>query len=185
MTQWPFIRVLFQGRIGVTIFSLVTGYVCALGAIRRAKAGNTEGALIAVAKSAFRRIPRLILPTTIATIITWFLCQFGVFQVARRTDSGWLSYTAPEMTPYFGDAVTSLWYNVITTWTHGRNMYDPNQWTLQPLLRGSMLVYVSIFATIYMQPKYRMMTSLAQYIYYYIAGDCKSSPLSWLLNPLW
>ncbi len=178
LLQRPFIRVLFQGRIGVSVFSLVTGYVCALKPIRQARSGNIDGALVGVAKSALRRIPRIVLPTTIATFITWLLCQFGVFQVAKHTHSAWLSYTAPGMTPYFGDAVKSLWFNVIETWVHGRNIYDPNHWNLQPLLKGSMLVYVSIFATIHIQPKYRMMTSLAQWVYYYIAGDCK--PLSTL-----
>jgi len=167
--------VFLQGRIGVSIFSLVTGYVCALKPIRQARSGNIEGALVGIAKSAFRRIPRIVLPTTIATCITWFLCQFGVFQIAKHTNSAWLSYTAPAMTPYFGNAVRSLWFNIIETWVHGRNIYDPNHWNLQPLLKGSMLVYVSVFATIYMQPKYRMMTSLAQWVYYYIGGDCKPS----------
>jgi peptidoglycan/LPS O-acetylase OafA/YrhL len=173
LLQRPFVRVFLQGRIGVSIFSLVTGYVCALKPIRQARSGNIEGALVGVAKSAFRRIPRIVLPTTIATCITWFLCQFGVFQVAKHTNSAWLSYTAPDMSPYITDAVRSLWFNVIETWVYGRNMYDPNHWNLQPLLRGSMLVYISVFATIYMQPKYRMMASLAQWVYYYIGSDCK------------
>jgi hypothetical protein len=174
--QWPFIRVFLQGRLGVSIFSFVTGYVCALKPIRQARNGNTEAALVGVAKSAFRRIPRIVLPTTIATVMIWFLCQFGIFQVAKHTDSAWLTYTAPEMTPYFGDAVRSLFFNVIETWVYGRNIYEQNDWNLQPLMKGAMLVYVSIFATIYMQPKYRMMTSLAQWVYYYIGSDCK--PLS-------
>jgi peptidoglycan/LPS O-acetylase OafA/YrhL len=173
LLQWPFIRVFFQGRIGVSIFSLVTGYVCALKPIRQARSGNIEGALGGIAKSALRRIPRIVLPTTIATFIIWVLCQFGVFKVAKHTNSAWLSYTSPDMTPYFGDAVRSLCFNVIETWVWGRDMYDPNHWNLQPLLKGSMLVYISVFATIYMQPKYRMMTSLAQWVYYYIGSDCK------------
>lgn len=173
LLQRPFVRVFVQGRIGVSIFSLVTGYVCAIKPIRQARSGNIEGALVGIAKSAFRRIPRIVFPTTIATCITWFLCQFGVFQVAKQTNSAWLSYTAPDMSPYFVDAVRSLCFNVIETWVYGRNMYDPNHWNLQPLLKGSMLVYISLVATIYMQPKYRMITSLAQWVYYYIGSDCK------------
>lgn len=169
--QWPFIRVFLQGRIGVSIFSLVTGYVCALKPIRQARSGNMEGAVVGVGKSAFRRIPRIVLPTTIATVLTWFVCQFGVFEIARHANNPWLSYTAPERTPYFGDAVRSLFFNVIETWVYGRNAYDANHWNLQPLLKGSMLVYISVIATIYMQPKYRMMISMAQWIYYYIGND--------------
>ena len=175
--QWPFIRVLFQGRLGVAIFSLVTGYVCALKPIRQAQSGNSEAAMVSIAKSAFRRIPRLVFPTTIATVIIWFLCQCGVYRIAKKTDSAWLSYTSPEITPYFGDAVRTLFFNIIETWVYGRNIYDPNHWNLQPLLKGAMLVYISLFATIYMQPKYRMMTSLAQWVYYYIGNDCKHALL--------
>jgi Acyltransferase family len=159
----------------VAIFSLVTGYVCSLKPIRQARNGDFEGALNSVARSAFRRIPRLVLPTTLITIITWFLCQLGAFQIAKETNSAWMSYTAPTVTPFFGDALRSLIYQVIETWTWGRNIYDPNQWTLQPLLKGSMLVYITIFATVYMQPKYRMMISMAQWVYYYISNDCRFS----------
>jgi len=67
--QYPIIRILFQGRIGVTIFSLVTGYVCALKPIRQCRNGDQQAAFTGIAKSAFRRVPRLMLPTTIATTL--------------------------------------------------------------------------------------------------------------------
>jgi len=172
--QWPIIRVFTQGRIGVAIFSLVTGYVCGLKPLRQIRAGQTEAALIGVAKSAFRRIPRLVLPTTIITTFICLMTQVGVFNIARATNSQWLSYTAPEMSDSFSEAMRKLWLNIIETWVYGRNEYDPNQWTLQPLLRGSMLVYINIFALAYMQPRYRMVTSLGQWVYYYIGSDCMS-----------
>lgn len=171
--QWPIVRVFIQGRIGVAIFSLVTGYVCGLKPLRQIQDGHTEAALTGVAKSAFRRIPRLILPATIITAAICFAAQFGVFKVARATDSQWLSYTAPEMSGGFMEAIERLWLTIIDTWVYGNNSYDPNQWTLQPLLRGSMLVYINIFAMAYMQPRYRMMASLGQWIYYYVGSDCK------------
>lgn len=173
LLQWPYIRVLIQGRIGVAIFSLVTGYVCALKPIRQAKQGNYEAALVTISKSAFRRVPRLILPTTIATIAIWFLSQFGVFLIAKNTDGFWIAYTSPEMTPYFGASLRKLAFNIIETWEWGRNIYDPNQWTLQPLLKGSMLVYIVTMATIYLQPRYRMMCCLGLWVYYYIGNECE------------
>lgn len=173
--QLPFIRVFIQGRIGVAIFSLVTGYVCALKPIRLARASKYEEAVIAVSKSAFRRVPRLILPTTIITVIIWFLCQFGAFEIAKRSESEWMSVTSPTITPFFGDALFDLCNQWIRTWVYGQNFYDPNQWTLHPLLKGSMLVYMMVFATLYCQPKYRMMMCMAMYIYYWVAQECKSS----------
>ncbi|KFY70605.1 hypothetical protein V499_09047, partial [Pseudogymnoascus sp. VKM F-103] len=169
--QWPIIRVFVQGRIGIAIFALVTGYVCALKPIRQSKSGNIDGALTSVAKSAFRRIPRLFLPTTIATCIMWVLSQLGAYDVAAATDSYWLITTSPAHRRPFSAAVHSLFREIMVTWTMLQNNYDPNQWTLQPLLKGSMMVYMLIFGTIYMQQKYRMMISLAFYVYFFLAGE--------------
>jgi len=164
-----------QGRIGVSIFSLVTGYVCALKPIRQCRAGQQEAAFVGISKSAFRRAPRLILPTTIATTIIWFITQFGVFQVANHCEGWWLNYTAPEITPYIGTAIKELLLNLILTWTRMWNSYDNNQWTLQPLLKGAFLVYVMLFATAWAKPRYRMMIEMGMFVYYYTSNDCTCS----------
>ncbi|CZR67615.1 related to hard surface induced protein 3 [Phialocephala subalpina] len=170
LLQLPFLRVLVQGRIGVPIFSLVTGYVCALKPIRIYANGQQEKALVSITKSAFRRIPRLVLPASIATIIIWVICEFGGFSVTKHVASWWLIYTTPNrqsIVPSFLELCT----NLITTWTREWNVYEPNQWTLLPLLKGAFLVYVMLFATAYMKPKYRMMVEMALFVYYYIAND--------------
>lgn len=172
--QYPIIRILFQGRVGVTIFSLVTGYVCALKPIRQIRAGHPEDAFKSISRSAFRRVPRLILPTTLATTLIWFFCQFGAFEVGNRVDSWWVNYTSPNMTPFFGNAVRDLLYHLITTWTRSWNVYDNNQWTLLPLLKGSMLVYTMLVATAYCKSRYRMMIEFGLFVYYYISNDCKT-----------
>jgi hypothetical protein len=118
-------------------------------------------------------VPRLILPTTIATVLIWFFCQFGVFEVGNRVEGWWLNYTSPNMTPYIGEAIKSLIYHLITTWTRMWNVYDNNQWTLLPLLKGSMLVYTMLFATAYAKPRYRMMVELGLFVYYYVSSDRK------------
>jgi hypothetical protein len=176
LLQYPILRILVQGRIGVSIFSLVTGYVCCLKPIRQFRAGQHVAAFDGIAKSAFRRIPRLFLPTTIATVIIWFICQLGVFEISNRATGWWLNYTAPEITPYIGAAVKSLILNIITTWTKIWNSYDNNQWTLQPLLKGAFLIYVMLFATAYVRPRYRMMIELGMFVFYYVANDCTSYP---------
>ncbi len=169
LLQWPFIRFFIQGRIGVSIFSMVTGYVCALKPIKLYRQGNQEAAFAAISKSAIRRVPRLILPTTLATLGIWFLTQFGAFTVANRTDSWWIDYTSPSAVPYLGNAIKSLLYNPHHHLDKGANIYDGNQWTMWPLLRGSMHVYAFMFATAYVQPRYRMMASLGWWVYYYVA----------------
>lgn len=172
--QYPFLRVLTQGRIGVAIFALVTGYVCALKPIRQIRAGERNAMFNGVSRSAFRRVPRLILPTAIATTITWFFCQFGVFQVAEKADSWWLNFSAPRMTPYIGEAIYSLLLEMIMTWSRGWNMYDHHTWTMLPLLKSSMLVFIFLFAAAYCKTRYRIMLELGLFVYFYISNDCKS-----------
>ncbi|KAK8139022.1 hypothetical protein PG984_002402 [Apiospora sp. TS-2023a] len=169
--QLPFLRILVQGRIGVSIFAFVTGYVCALKPIKLCRQDNQALAFSSMSKSALRRFPRLIIPTCIATAIIWVMAQFGLFLVAKRSDSWWSGLTAPDQVPYLGEALKSLVYNCITTWTHGHNSYDGNQWTLLPLLKGSLWVYVFMTATAYMQPRYRMMASLSIFSYFWMASD--------------
>ncbi|TPX18281.1 uncharacterized protein E0L32_002790 [Thyridium curvatum] len=169
--QWPFVRLLVQGRIGVTIFAFVTGYVCALKPIKLYAQGSQDAAFRSLAKSALRRPPRLILPATLATLLIWFFAQFGVFQVAKRSDSWWSGATSPDIVPYVGDSILNMAHNIIRTWTWGQNAYDGNQWTLLPLLKGSFQVYVFIIATAYCKPRYRMMCSLGMWLYFYVGSD--------------
>ncbi|KAE8441761.1 hypothetical protein EG329_004319 [Mollisiaceae sp. DMI_Dod_QoI] len=168
--QYPIIRVLVQGRIGVPIFSLVTGYVCALKPIRLFATGNQDRALKSITQSAFRRIPRLVLPASIATIGIWVICELGGFEVTKHVASWWLIYTSPNRLP-LGPGIMNLVLNLITTWVREWNVYEPNQWTLLPLLKGAFLVYMMLFATAYVKPKYRMIIEMALFVYYYIAND--------------
>lgn len=169
--QYPILRIPAQGRIGVTIFAFLTGYVCALKPIRQIRTGNPVAALSTVAKSAFRRVPRLMLPTIIATTIAWFLCQMGAFNVARRSDSWWIANASPVISPTWSAAFHALVENLVGTWVTGHCSYDDHQWTLLPLLKGSMLIYIAIFATAYMHGRYRMLVAAALYGYAYICKD--------------
>lgn len=136
--------------------------------------GDQEAAIASIAKSALRRIPRLVLPATIATSIVWLLAQFGVFLVSKRCDSWWAGATSPDMTPYLGEWIKSLANNVVSTWTKGKNMYDGNQWTLLPLLKGSIWVYAYMVATAFVQQKYRMIASSGIWMYFLLSSDCRS-----------
>ncbi|OAA66607.1 Acyltransferase 3 [Niveomyces insectorum RCEF 264] len=171
VVQWPFIRVLFQGRIGVAIFALVTGYVCALKPIRLCRQGQQEAAFRSMGKSALRRVPRLVLPAAVATTIVWFACQLGAFYVAKHCDSWWIRETGPARLAGLVPAVRHLLLSLVGTWTYGGNQYDANQWTLLPLLQGSMMVYIFMLATGYVQPRYRMMAAMALWLYFYLAND--------------
>ncbi|KAI0007851.1 acyltransferase family-domain-containing protein [Xylariaceae sp. FL0662B] len=169
--QLPFLRILTQGRIGVTIFSFVTGYVCALKPIKLYRQNNQDVAYTSIAKSALRRVPRLVIPCGLATVIIWVMANLGMFLVGKQSDCWWCGATAPDRQKNAFESVRHLVANIVSTWTRGSNAYDGNQWTLLPLLRGSMWVYTFIVATSYIRPQYRMVCSLIMFLYFYIASD--------------
>lgn len=173
-TQLPFIRILWHGRMGVAIFAFLTGYVCALKPLQQMKDGSPDRALSTIARSAFRRTPRLVLPTIFITVIAWFLCQLGAFDVAKHTDSFYISDSSPVKSVNFTDAVLSLQKNLISTWTTGHDDYDDHQWTMLPLLQSSMIIFVTLAATAYLQNRYRIMVAFGMYVYYYVSADGKS-----------
>lgn len=165
--QWPFLRIPWQGRIGVTIFGFLTGYVCALKPLKLSRAGNTSSAFSTIARSAFRRPPRLIFPATIAMVISWVMAQCGAFTVANRSDCWWCRYAAPDLEDSFGKEVLRLFKNFLSTWTTGYMAYDDHQWALLPLLKGSMLVYILLFATMYVKFRYRMLIYIGMMLYFH------------------
>lgn len=167
---------LIQGRIGVSIFSFVTGYVCALKPIKLCRQGNQEAAFKSIGRSALRRVPRLVLPTAIITLIIWFFAQFGAFKIAKHCDSFWAGATSPDVPRTMWGSVKDLVTNLVVTWTWGHNRYDGNHWTLMPLLKGSFWIYVFMLGTGYVQQKYRMLACIGMYFYFWMAGDGESKP---------
>jgi hypothetical protein len=96
--------------------------------------------------------------------------------VAHHVASWWLIYTSPNRLD-IGPAIVNLISNLINTWVRSWNTYEANQWTLLPLLKGAFLIYIMLFATSNMQPRYRMIVELGMFVYYYIANDRTLSPL--------
>jgi peptidoglycan/LPS O-acetylase OafA/YrhL len=111
------------------------------------------------------------LPAGIAAVISWVLAQLGAFTVANRADAEWLRYASPDLDPTFWMEVKRLYWNLVGVWTTGRMDYDDHQWSLLPLLKGSMLVYVVTSATIYCQPRYRMMVCFILMCYFYHCNE--------------
>ncbi|KAL3478446.1 acyltransferase 3 [Aspergillus californicus] len=167
LLQLPVFRIPWQGRLGVTIFAFLTGYVCALKPVKLSRNGNMLGAFTAVGKSAFRRPPRLILPATLALIISWAMAQCGAFITANRSDCSWCRYAAPDLKASFGEEVLSLFQNFLSTWTTGYMAYDDHQWALLPLLLTSMLVYILTCATMFMRFRWRLFVYLMMALYFH------------------
>jgi len=156
--QLPFVRCLVMGRASVAAFALLAGFVNSLSALKKARHGNTDAALQGIAKSAFRRTGRFVAPAMIATTMSWLLCQLGAYRIATIVSSNWIRDTSPLPSSSFAMA-----------------FYDMIQWTLTFLLWGSMMTYLTLFATVYVKPKWRMVIYTGLYYFKWKSGDCESS----------
>ncbi|KAF2751215.1 hypothetical protein M011DRAFT_473720 [Sporormia fimetaria CBS 119925] len=165
--QLPFIRLPWQGRIGVTMFAFLTGYVCAIKPLRQAKSGNTSAALSTLAKSAFRRPPRLILPSTIALLLAWFFAQIGGFNISQRCDSRWMRSSSPKDIGSLDTEIPRFFKQFQRNWISNHNDYDDHQWALNPLLQGAFMIYIVLMATIFMKARARIFTLVVLFCWYW------------------
>ena len=169
----PLLRLPAQGAPWVSLFFVLTGYVNAIKPIRQARNGNGNQALLSLALSAFRRTGRLVLPATIATITSWVICQLGLFEIGRTCEALWIRDTSPKPGPGVTGSIRLLVTNLFTTWTTGFNVYDKNQWTFPFLLKGSMLVFITLLATLRIHSNYRTLVFLGLYAFNWAGGDRK------------
>lgn len=168
--QLPFFRLVVGGRSAVAIFFLVTGYVNAIGPIGKSRAGNHDAAFMGIARSALARSGRLVLPTMAATIVTWLLANTNAYHMTKHVDSTWIRQGWHRQEPTLWQAVRSLMKALMETWSIGWNEYDGTQWTLHLFLKGSMLVYTTMLATILVKPKARFIIYAVLYIFFWQLG---------------
>ena len=169
LLQLPILRIPPQGRMGVPTFAFLTGFVCALKPLKLARQGSYNTALVSIAKSAFRRPPRLIMPASIAMFCAWLLCQFGAFTVAHRCDAMWLRVASPKPDPSLLVEVKRLFATFFSTWTTGKMDYDDHQWALLPLLKGAMEAYIVLMPVIFMKYRYRMLVYTIMILYFFLS----------------
>ena len=160
--QWmqkPILRLVGQGQAWVACFIILSGFVNSLKAIKLVRQGNVEAALSNLAVSSFRRSFRLFLPATAATIISWFICQFGAYETARQSDAYWLYITSPQPSYSWGTAIEDLIRAARNTWLFNPdNVYDQPQWALLYLLEGSMVCFTALLATANLTTRWRLLT---------------------------
>lgn len=149
------------------MFAFLTGYVCAIKPLRQAKSGDKSAALTTLAKSAFRRPPRLILPSTIAIMFAWVFAQLGGFEVAIRCDSEWLRNSSVKNVNGLSSEIPRLFRELHKNWVENHNTYDDHQWALNPLLLGAFTVYLTLAATIYMKNKWRTIVLASLTLWYW------------------
>ncbi|KAH8689035.1 acyltransferase family-domain-containing protein [Talaromyces proteolyticus] len=171
LLQQIVLRIPWQGRLGVTIFAFLTGYVCALKPMKLARAGNTNAAFTTIAKSAFRRPPRLMLPATFAMCISWMLAQFGAYTVGNRCDSSWTRDASPDIEDSLYKEIIRLFNAFLIAWTNTdyriHMVYDEHQWALLPLLKCSMLIFIVCFATALCKYRWRFFICVMLVLYFH------------------
>lgn len=166
LMQRPIFRLVGQGAAWVALFIILSGFVNSLKPIKLARAGNTDPALSNLAVSSFRRSFRLVLPATAATIINWFITQFGAYETAKQSNAYWLYATSPSPSSSWGTALEDLLRAIRTTWTYNPdNPYDQPQWALLYLLQGSMFVFTALLVTINLTPRWRVLTVTLLYFW--------------------
>ncbi|KAF2661841.1 hypothetical protein K491DRAFT_673758 [Lophiostoma macrostomum CBS 122681] len=168
--QLPFFRLAVGGRSAVALFFLITGYVNSIGPIGKSRAGNNDAAFTGIARSALARSGRLVLPTMVATVISWFLANINAYHMTKHVDSTWIRQGWHRQEPSLWAAFRSLFKAEVETWTIGWDEYDGTQWTLHLFLEGSMLVYMTMFATVMVKPKARFIVYAFLYMYYWQLG---------------
>jgi peptidoglycan/LPS O-acetylase OafA/YrhL len=99
--QRPFFRLTASGPFMISIFFILSGYVCAIKPIRLSNAGMVDEARRVIASSTFRRVLRIGLPATFGTIFAWALTQIGAFTLAPyvELDGMWLAVGTPKRVP--------------------------------------------------------------------------------------
>ncbi|KAJ5692267.1 hypothetical protein N7462_001690 [Penicillium macrosclerotiorum] len=150
--QYPILRLVVGGRLAVSLFFVITGYVSSLGARKHIRNGDTDVALSNLSKSTFTRTAKLVAPTNIGVFLAWLVCQLNGYRLASKTDSNWIRGGANTPGPTFGAALNGLFRNLVLFWHSGGSEYDHTYWTIPFFLKGSMLVYLTILATTFTRP---------------------------------
>jgi hypothetical protein len=122
--QWPFIQAFSTGFPWVAFFLVLSAWVNAIKPLKLLQRGQFEEAVLALSTSCFRRVLRLVAPISVVTILTWFVTQFGVFQLGYNNQNEWLRSTSPRPSESVGDALWKLLYSFYSTWTEAHNHYD-------------------------------------------------------------
>jgi hypothetical protein len=94
----------------ISIFFLLSGYVCAIKPIRLSNAGMVDESRKVIASSALRRVLRIGLPATFGTMFAWGLAQMGAFTLAPyvELEGLWLAASTPKRVPGFFSSVIAL-----------------------------------------------------------------------------
>lgn len=85
--------------------------------------------------------------------------------MGKASGVGGVHDTSPLPSGSFGRAIQDLYYNLFTTWSSSENYYDHHQWAMMYILLGSMMVFLTLLATIRCSPFTRVMIFVILYLF--------------------
>lgn len=98
----------------------MSGYVCSIKPLKLVRAGRIDETRAYIASSAFKRVLRLGIPATVATCISWFLCQVGAYSMAYYLPGdSWLNFHSARPDQDWGTAIAELWKAIVYYWLKG------------------------------------------------------------------
>ena len=161
----PFVYLFFTGFPWVATFLVVTSWVNAIKPLKLMNAGHHEAAVVSLSSSCFRRILRLVLPITIATIGSWLMAQIGAFSIGAMSSNGWMNRTSPRPSPSVSQALMDLLHAVYTTWASASNYYDENLWCMVWFMASSMCLYLVLITLSQSKPIPRRLILLGLFLW--------------------
>lgn len=172
--NYPYFRLILHGGfLAVTIFFIMSGYVCSIKPLKLMRSGKGDEARKVIVSSAFRRIIRLGAPSITATAISWLMDRFGAFNLAQTLPGHvWLRVFSPPEDVTFTASLRPLLFSFLRTWyydgrpfTTSRNIYEGIQWTMAVELHGSFIIYLALAVTSTFTPFYRIASFFALIAY--------------------
>lgn len=91
--------------------------------------------------------------------------------MTMHVDATWIRQGWHRQEPTVWAAIMSLVHAQISTWTTGWNEYDGTQWSLIYFLVGSMIVYMTMVATVLCTPRARKTVYAVLFCYAWMSGQ--------------
>lgn len=126
-----------------------------------------------LSKNTITRAARLVVPTSAAITLAWIVCQLKGYRVASQVDAPWIRAVSVPPGPTLTSAISGLLRNLTLFWHGGTIDYDKTYWTIPFFLKGSMLVYLTLVATVFTRPRGTKLVLLFLYFFAWSGGSGK------------
>ncbi|KAK4623624.1 O-acetyltransferase PaAT-1 [Fulvia fulva] len=162
--QLPFLCLLVRGRAMVTLFFAISGYVLSYNFLASARGDLSLHGITRLASLTLRRWMRLFIPASFSMLLVCFATYLGAFDKGRQLAGTGLVTGAWEEHPPRFDTFAEQWEDFRKMWWSWSNLwewrfyygnYDPHTWTIPVELRGSMVLFMILLASLGLKQRWR------------------------------